>query len=306
MQALYAYFKHDSDSSLKNSEKELSHSISKTFDLYHYLLLLIVDIRNYALSRQELAKQKKIPTPEDLNPNTRFVDNEVIQQISINEQLLKYLDNHKLSWVNHSNLIKGIYQTLIESPDYKKYMGNEISSFKEDKNMVVALCKNIFAGYEPLCQVLEEESIYWNDELEFIVGIVIKTLKKFKPEDGENAPLLPLYKNDEDKEFSVKLLRKVILNYKEYLSIIKKFSKNWEVERIAFLDILLMEMAIAEAIEFPSIPIKVTLNEYLEIAKYYSTSKSNLFLNGILDKAFTDLKEQKLIRKSGRGLIGED
>jgi transcription antitermination protein NusB len=165
---------------------------------------------------------------------------------------------------------------------------------------------NFIADSEPLSQDLEERSIYWNDELEFVIGIIIKTLKKFKPEEGENSILMPLYKNPEDETFATKLLRKVILNYDKYLPLIKQFSKNWDVERIAFLDILLMEMAIAEAVEFPQIPIKVTLNEYLEIAKFYSTAKSNVFLNGILDKAFNHLKDSKEIVKTGRGLIGED
>lgn len=306
MQALYAYFKHDGGSSLKKSEKELLHSVQKTYDLYHFLIILIVDIRDYALSRLELAKQKKMPTSEDLNPNTKFTENAIVEQIRINKQLLHYLKGNNLSWINNPELIRGLYNSIMQSVDYKTYISIEERSYKDDKNFICSILKNCIASYEPLSQSLEEQSIYWNDELEFIIGIIIKTLKKFKIEEGENANLLPLYKNADDKEFSVKLLRKVILNYKDYLPVIEKFSKNWEVDRIAFLDILIMEMAIAEAIEFPSIPTKVTLNEYLEIAKYYSTLKSNIFVNGILDKAFTHLKNEKQISKTGRGLIGED
>jgi transcription antitermination protein NusB len=305
MQALYAYYKHDGESSLKKSEQELAFSIQKAYDLYHYLLILIVDVADYANSRMELALLKKIPTPEDLHPNTKFINNTIIRQIRINKHLLQYLQTKKLSWVNYPELIKGIYNLILASDDYQNYMNTTESSYKDDKNLVSNIYKNCIAVYDPLYQNLEEQSIYWNDEPEFIIGIILKTLKKFKEEDAENAELSPLFTNAEDEEFSKKLLRKVILNYNEYIPIIEKFSKNWEVDRIAFIDTLLMQMAIAEVIEFPSIPVKVTLNEYLEIAKYYSTSKSNIFLNGILDKAFTYLKENNLIKKEGRGLIGD-
>lgn len=305
MQALYAYFKHSEESSIKKSEQELLFSIQKTYDLYHYLLILIVDISDYAKSRIDLAKQKRIPTTEDLNPNSKFIDNAVIKQLQTNTQLLHYLNTKKLSWVNYPELIKGIYLKLTESEDYKNYMSTEGSSYKEDKTFICNLYKNIIAPFDPLYQNLEEQSIYWNDEPEFIIGIIIKTIKKFKEEEGENAELLPLFKNAEDEEFSVKLFRKVVVNYQEYMALIKKFSKNWDVERIAFLDILLMQMAVGEVIEFSSIPVKVTLNEYLEIAKFYSTNKSNIFINGILDKVFEHLKESKMIKKQGRGLIGE-
>jgi transcription antitermination protein NusB len=305
MQALYAYFKHSGDSSLKKSEQELQFSIGKAFDLYHYLILLLIDLANYAESRIELSKLKRIPTKEDLSPNTKFIDNEIIKQIRINNQLVNYIANQKLSWVNYPELIRGIYSTMIECIDYKDYMNSGEHSYEDDRNFICNLYKNVISQYEPLYQGLEEQSIYWNDEPEFILGIIMKTFKKFKKADGNNNLLLPLYKSDDDREYPKILLRKVILNHKEYLDLIEKFSKNWDVERIAFIDTLLMQMAIAEVIEFSSIPVKVTLNEYLELAKYYSTPKSSVFLNGILDKIFSQLKEQKLIHKTGRGLIGE-
>lgn len=164
--------------------------------------------------------------------------------------------------------------------------------------------KMVISQYEPLYSNLEEQSIFWNDEIEYILSINIKTIKRLKEEDVD-MKLAPLYKSIEDKNFSKILFRKVILNHKEYLDLIEKYSKNWDVNRIAFMDILLMQMAIAEAVEFDSIPVKVTLNEYLELSKYYSTVKSNVFINGILDKAFKQLKETNQINKQGRGLIGE-
>ncbi len=305
MQTLYAYFQHSGESSLKKSEQELQFSINKAFDLYHYLFLLLIDLADYAESRIDIARQKKIPSLEDLNPNTKFIDNEIIRQVRNCDQLLRYIQIKKLSWVNYPELIKGIYSILLESSDYKVYLSETNRSYEEDKNFICNLYKNIFAQYEPLYQNLEEQSIYWNDEPEFIIGIIIKTIKKFKKSDTDGSLLMELYKSDDDKEYPKKLLRKVLMNHAEYRALIEKYSKNWDIERIAFIDILLMQMAIAEAIEFASIPVKVTLNEYLELAKYYSTAKSSVFLNGILDKVFIQLKEENLIKKTGRGLIGD-
>jgi transcription antitermination protein NusB len=306
MQALYAFFTHDGDSSINKSEKELLFSIQKTFELYHYLLILILDLADFANSRMELSRQKKIPTYEDLHPNLKFINNKVIEQIRNNSNLRSYLAVHKLSWVKYPELIKGLYNELIESSEYNNYIKTPENSYNEDKNFAILVYNKIIAKHEPLFSNLEEQSIYWNDEIDYIIGIIIKTLKKFKEEEGENSKLMTLYKSPSDEDFSKTLLRKVILNHKEYRELIEIFSKNWDIDRIAFVDILLMQMAIAEAIEFQSIPIKVTLNEYLELSKFYSTPKSNVFINGILDKIILKLKEENKINKQGRGLLGEE
>ncbi len=305
MQALYAYYKHDGEATINEIEKELSYSIKKTYDLYHYLLILIVDISNYAEKRIEIAQQKKLPTEADLNPNNRFTKNKYIEQLRINNQLLRYLEINKLNWANNPELIKGIYSEMIDSEDYKAYMSSSENNYNADKSFATKLYKNIIANYEPIYSALEEQSIFWNDEVEFILGTVIKTIKKFKFEHSEDAELLPLYKSKDDEDFAKKLFRKVILNQGEYRKLIEKFSKNWDFDRIAFMDILLIEIAIGEAIEFQSIPIKVTFNEYIELSKYYSTKRSNVFINGMLDKIFNHLKENKTIIKQGRGLIGD-
>ena len=305
MQMLYAYFKHDGTSTVNKSEKELLFSIQKAYDLYHYLLLLPTELADYAERRIEIARNKKIPTFEDLHPNTKFVDNKLIAMLRENNSLLAYIEHTKLSWKPFSELIKGLYNQLISNEDYKRYMEEKNSSFVADVTFICNMYKNVIAQYLPLYANLEEQSIYWNDEPEFLIGIITKTLKQFKESDGEHAPLMPMYKNEEDEEFSKKLLRKVIINHEDYKKIIEKFSQNWDIERIAFMDIILMEMAIAEVLEFPSIPVKVTMNEYLDLSKYYSTSRSNLFINGILDKIFNSLKEEGKIKKAGRGLIGD-
>lgn len=306
MQSLYAYYKHAGDAKINEIEKELLFSINKSYDLYHHLLALIIDICNYAEQRIEIAQQKKLPSSDDLNPNTRFIYNKLVQQLRINNDLLRYLEVKKLSWVNYPELIKGIYQAIHSSQEYKNYMGTDQSgSFDVDKGFIAKLYKNIISNHEPLYSALEEQSIYWNDEIEFVFSAVIKTIKGFDANYDAEQELMPLFKSKEDEEFSKKLFRKVILNKKDYSKLIEQFSKNWEYERIAFMDILIIQIAIAEAIEFSSIPIKVTFNEYIELSKFYSTKRSNVFINGMLDKIFNHLKKEKIILKQGRGLIGE-
>ena len=305
LQLLYAYFQ-SAENSMNKYEKELFFSIQKTYDLYHYLLILLIDIANYAESRIEIARLKKIPTREDLNPNTKFVDNLIIQQLRINKQLNQYLNTTKLSWVNTPELIKKLHNRIRMAPFFKEYMEDPDRTYEKDKKLIMDIYIFEIVNSEHIFQTLEEQSIYWNDEIEFVVSMIAKTLKGFKESEGENSGLLPLFKNEDDKEYVRTLFRKVILHKDEYRKIVETFTENWDIERIAFMDILILEMAITEAVEFPSIPTRVTLNEYLEIAKFYSTEKSSVFINGLLDKIFRHLKEEKKILKTGRGLIGED
>jgi N utilization substance protein B len=305
LQSLYAYYKTGRED-MGRSEKELHFNIEKAFELYHYLLLLMLDVSLYAESRIELALNKRIPTQEDLNPNLRFINNKLIEQLRNNESLLRFVDQHKLNWSNYPELIKDVYTRIIGSEDYAAYMSSENSGYSEDKKLVTFVYTHIVFSNELLDSIMEEQSIYWNDDLEFITSMIVKTFKKFKEEDGPEKKLMELYKNQEDRDYAVKLYRQTIIHRDEYVEYIKENTRNWDLERIAFMDILIMQMAIAELIGFPSIPTKVTLNEYLEISKYYSTSKSNVFINGVLDKVVTQLKEEKKILKSGRGLIGEN
>jgi N utilization substance protein B len=203
-------------------------------------------------------------------------------------------------------MIKEIYTRVVESDAYVTYMEAEGGGYAEDKKMITQVYTHMIFPSEMLSSILEEQSIYWNDDLEFITSMIVKTFKKFKEEDGPEKLLMSLYKNDEDRDYVVKLYRQTIIHRDDYVEYIKQNTRNWDLERIAFMDILIMQMAIAELIGFPSIPTKVTLNEYLEISKFYSTSKSNIFINGVLDKVVYQLKEEKKIVKSGRGLIGEN
>lgn len=288
------------------SEKELHFNIDKAYELYHYLLLLIIDVVLYAESRMDLALHKRIPTKEDLNPNKRFIENRLIEQLRNNDSLLRFIDQHKLNWSNYPELIKNIYTKIMESEEYAAYMNAEESSYANDKRLITQIYTNIIFSNEELSDILEEQSIYWNDDLEFITSMIIKTFRKFSEDDDAQRSLMGLYKNSEDKDYVVKLFRQTILNRDEYVEYIKLNTRNWDLERIAFMDILIMQMAIAELVAFPSIPTKVSLNEYLEISKFYSTSKSNVFINGVLDKVMVQLKEEKKVQKAGRGLVGED
>ena len=304
LQVLYAYYTAE-HKDIFPSEKELHFSINKAFELYNYLLLLIREIIIYAESRIEIAGNKRIPTFEDLNPNRRFVNNNFVSQLSNNDQLNKYLANNHISWVKYPELIKELYGLIIDSPDFIEYMSLPEAGYQDDKKLITKIYSGIILPNESFSQVLEEQSIYWNDDLEYVISMVLKTIKKFNESDGPDKNLLELYKNKEDRDFVVDLFRKSVVKRKDCLELIESTASNWDLERIAFMDILIMQLAITELIEFPSIPTKVTLNEYLDISKYYSTEKSNNFINGVLDKILAQLKEKELIRKSGRGLIGE-
>jgi len=304
LQICYAYLK-SSEQSINLAEKELFFSIQKSYDLYHYLILLILDVVNFAESRIELAKQKQIPAQEDLNPNTKFIDNKLIRLLNDNLELKKYLNEQKLSWVNYPELIKNLYKQIRESELYENYMSLDSKGYNEDKKFISDVYSKIIINFEPLYQNLEEQSIFWNDDIEFVIGMIIKSLRSFKASSDENVKLMPLFKNEEDKDFVKRLFRKTVLNHKENEELISKFIKNWDVERIAFMDIIVMSLAITEMTEFSEIPVKVSLDEYIEIAKFYSTQKSNIFINGILDKIVEYLKKEGRIKKVGRGLIGE-
>ena len=305
LQSLYAYYTTGRED-MRRSEKELHYNVEKAYELYHYLLLLLIDVMLYAESRIEIARNKRIPTHEDLHPNKRFIENRLVDQLRNNDHLLRFVEQHKLNWVNHPELIKEVYTRLIESEEYVAYMNAEEHGYAEDKRLVTFIYTHIIFSSERLDSIMEEQSIYWNDDLEFITSMIVKTFKKFKEEDGPDKPLMDLYKNEEDSDYVVKLYRQTILHREEYVEYIKKNTRNWDLERIAFMDILIMQIAIAELVAFPSIPTKVTLNEYLEISKFYSTSKSSVFINGVLDKVVMQLKEEKKILKKGRGLIGEN
>ena len=304
LMALYAFNRRE-DGNLAQAETELMFSIDKSYDLYHYLLLLVLELADLAGEKIDQALLKRIPTPEDLNPKRRFIDNQLIAQLRKNLDFKKYIASRKLSWVNNSHIPRILYNKMIAWDVYEEYMMSESHNYQSDKKFIVKLITVLFSGSEDLQSNLEEQSIYWNDDMEYISAMIEKTLKKFKADSGENTRLMPLFKNQEDEEFVKILFRKAILHQKKCSELIDKNTTNWEVERIALMDILVMQLAITEIFEFPEIPVKVTLNEYIEISKYYCTSKSSTFVNGILDNIVKEIRDEGLFNKSGRGLVGE-
>lgn len=304
MQVIYAWL-NDEGSDISKAEKSLWFNIDKTYDLYHYLMALLLEVRKYAQERIDIASNKRLPTFEDLHPNTRFVNNKILTQLSENMSLNQHLVRKKLSWVDHDEVVRKLYHAIIDSEYYKTYMKLPDADYATEKQLIVDILTNEFEQLEIMYHVLEEQNIFWNDDIEFVISMILRTIDRFKENNPEGGNMLPLYKNEDDREFAKTLLRKIIVRYDEYKTLIEKYTRNWEIDRIALMDIQLMVMAITEMVEFPEIPVKVTLNEYIELAKFYSTNKSNEFINGILDKIILELKDDKRIVKTGRGLIGD-
>ena len=296
VQILYSYYKSEGKS-LPAVEKELFHSIEKTYDLYFHLLQFAVEITRFATDKVETKRNKLRPTEEDLHPNTRFIDNKFVAQLSNNVQFKEYLTKHKLSWVNDSEMIKVIFEQITESEFYAEYMNAPKADYTADKDIWRKIFKKIILQSEELDDSIQDQNIYWTDDIEMVISFIIKTIKRFDPENGKDQPLLPMFKDEEDAEFATKLLRTVLTKGAELREMIDKNTKNWELDRIAFMDIVIMEVALAELLNFPTIPVNVTLNEYIEIAKNYSTEKSGTFINGVLDNIVNELKkENKLIK----------
>ena len=301
VKALYAHMKSDADS-LMASEKMLVTSIDKTYDLYFLLMSLVVEMAQYAEQRQEAAKNKKLPTYEDLNPNRKFVDNAVIRLLAQSDSVNDYLASRKLSWAKYPELVKALYTQLEQSDYFKKYMTSQESSFREDLALITEFYTRELEESEILESALDEMSILWNDDLGFALIMVTRTLSNMRASHTD-VKVLPKFKSIEDLDFARELFAKAAVNFDNYQEEIEKYTRNWDVERIAFMDNLIMATAVAELVTFPSIPVKVTLDEYIEIAKYYSTHGSSTFINGILDKIVASLTEEGKINKSGRGLI---
>ena len=302
LQILYAHVS-TPEKQISASENELHFSIQKTYDLYHLLLSLPIELSDYAEKLIELRKHKNFPTQEELNPNLRFVSNRLIIKLRSNKDLATFVQKNKVNWVNSQELVKRIYQSMVESELYLNYLVNSEDNFQIDRRFCEDFYPEILLKNEFVFNEFEEQSIYWNDDLDFVVSMVIKTLKKFREENNVNDHLSSLYKDEEDRDFTVKLFRKTLAKSEENRKTIETYTKNWDVDRVATMDILIMELALTELTEFPSVPIKVTLNEYIELAKYYSTQRSSIFINGVLDRITKDFKEQGKIVKTGRGLL---
>lgn len=303
LQALYAYF-HSKEGNLQAGRKELLFSLDKVYELYILLLTFFQEISDIAAERIDQAKRKHVPNQSDLTPNTRFLDSTVLQSLVLSQELNTARENLKVNWGDQRDMVTKIYATIRETTEYKDFMASESIKVEDDVEFFVKIFKKCIANSEPLHYYFDEKSIYWSDDLDLVCSMVIKTLRQLAEKPGSPIELLPLYKNPEEEgPFAIDLYEQAILLDAETSAMIEDKTQNWELERIAMMDILIMKMAVAEVRTFPSIPTKVTLNEYIEISKFYSTPKSNTFINGILDNIFIDLKEGGKIKKVGRGLI---
>ena len=264
IKALYAHLKSESDS-LAASERSFVTSIDKTYDLYFHMLSLIVEVAHYAENRQETAKQKKLPTYEDLNPNRKFVDNSVIALIANSDSVNDYVAAHKLSWAQYPELIKTLFAQLEQSDYYKRYMLSEERSFREDLALVRDFYTSELEDSEALEDVLDEQSILWNDDLGFALIMVERTLSNMRPTHQE-VKVVQKFKSEDDLTFAKELFTKAALNFAENTTLIEKFMSNWDVERIAFMDNVILALAVTELTSFASIPVKVTLDEYIELS----------------------------------------
>ncbi len=290
--------------SLDLADKDLKYTFNRIYDLYHFLLLLLVELNDYAESRISKGKMKHLPTEEDLSASLKFVKNKIIVQLKENRSLLAYLNTHKYTWIKNDNdILKEIYEQFIKSEEYQSYVTSDDNSYAADKNILLFLVQTILYNSEPLYSTLEEESIYWIDNVDHVLLAVTITIERFNIGDNMNKKLLKKFKNHDDEDFAFKLLHLPILKNDVYTEVIKSNVINWDFDRISKIDKIILTMAIVELMEFSGIPIKVSLNEYIELSKIYGIpKKSSNFVNGLLDKIVSDLLTKKLIVKTGRGL----
>lgn len=303
MQVIYA-LKRSEEINTTSEEKFLKSSMENMYDLYLLLLSLLVKVHEKAKDQQEKSQQKHLLTSEDLNPNMKFIKNELLVQLSDSLVLKNTLEKHKISnWELDNEYVEVIFRAILESKIYTTYMEVEGVSYKKDRQFVVDLFKEVIAPNEKLYNYLEDRNLTWIDDLPVVNTALVKLLNKSKQENSENFFTPHLFKDDDDKEFGVTLLKKTIENLDSYSEEISLKTQNWDKDRIADIDFVLLQMAICEFREFPSIPTKVSINEYIEIAKEYSTPKSNVFINGVLDKIVKEYDENKTLNKIGRGLM---
>jgi N utilization substance protein B len=296
VQLVYSYYQ-NGGKNIDSAEKELLFSLSKAYDLYNYLLMLIIAVTRFAEEQVERQERNNKISHSDQVVNRRFAENLFVQQLEVNKQLIDFKETQKKSWDNDKDYIKSLYNKIVTSDIYKEYMSAEESSYMADREVWRKIYKNIIMKDEEIDNVLEEQSLYWNDDKEVVDTFVLKTIKRFEEKNGADQELMPEYKDEEDREFAIRLFRRAILNDEDYRSLINQNVKNWEFSRLAYMDVIIMQIALAEILSFPAIPVSVTINEFVEIAKYYSTAKSGGYINGIIDSIVKKLRaDNKLLK----------
>lgn len=296
LQTLYSYrqIEHENYSLAQN---ELFFSINKSYDLYYLLLNLSRELVDYAKRKIESNRNKFLTSQEDINPNLKFVENKVIAQLRDNTDLNTRVEKNSINFEAHPELIVNIYKQLIQDPKFIEYQNDSDNSYEKDKEFLMYFYEEFLINCPLFFPTLESMSIYWIDTVEFILSMILRTLEKINESDNSSFSLMPMYKNEDDQQFAVKLLKSVINNKEENQQLIKACTKNWDLDRIALMDMLILEIAVSEIKEFLEIPLRVTFNEYIEISKFFSTAKSSQFINGVLDKIVEKLIAEKQIKK---------
>lgn len=303
MQSVYALTQSE-NTDLQKEEKFLSVSMENMYNLYITLLNLMIAIQRKAEEQLIISRKKYLATEIEKNPNEKFIRNEVFQCLKDNKLLGKKSGERRLTnWDLEDEYVKIIYQAILESEEYKRYMTIEENSFEGDKFFFASMFKDVIAPNEKLYEYIEDVKLTWVDDLPLVNTLILKTVKKLKTSPSDDYFLPKLFKDEEDRKFAKDLFRKTILNNEKFQKEIVGKTPNWDAERITEIDAILLKMAICEFHKFPSIPVKVTINEYLEIAKEYSTPKSSIFINGILDKLAKEYQAGNTLNKSGRGLM---
>ena len=295
VQLTYAYYQNGGND-MRKAEGELLYSLSKAYSLYHHLLRLIVAISKEMRHRVEVAQSKAKREGLEM-PSEKFVNNRFALQLEDNQMLNEYTDEKVLSWNDDIEFVRKMCNLVENSQIYMEYMVSEEDSYEADREVWRKLYKALIQENSDLDSLLEEKSIYWNDDKEVVDTFVLKTIKRFDPENGYKQELLPEYNDEEDREFACKLLRATILNADQYQRYMSDASRNWDFSRLAYMDVVIMQIAIAEMMTFPNIPISVTINEYVELAKLYSTNRSGGYINGMLDTIARFLVETGKLRK---------
>ncbi len=301
LQILYSSRKKEESNSISAVENELFHSINKFYDLYLMLFLLLEELSKLEEHKINI-RTKGLSNKKQQIANVKLSDNEFIKKILANTELHEEKEKRKLNWKVYNEFISQIYKSLVSTDLYNNYINLEKTSYKDDKEFVKEFFTKFILDNAAVHEFLEDSSIYWNDDLDFAILMILKNVDFVKSPDN-SIKLFPLFKNEDDKDYAKNLLRKTIINFNKQLDIIRDNTKNWDIERIADIDLLILQIAITELFEFSSIPVKVTMNEYIEISKYYSTPKSNIFINGVLDKIIKKYKVGEGINKKGRGLV---
>ncbi len=309
LQALYAFFQSGGED-IAVGEKQLIFGTDKLYELYIHQLSFLIKLVDYSRNRIEDARKKFYPTEEDLNPNTRFIENRLIRQLEENKDFLRWRSKLKINWGDEENLFHKLLSELKSGEDFLELIHRNPFGYLEDKELLSLVVTNYLPEYENLRAYYEDRNIFWADEdFDISIHMLLRTINIMRESWSEEHRLPQLFKEDyedeaeEDRKYMLKLFRYCILRSEEYGKMIEEQAENWELERIALMDIIIMKMALVELMVFPSIPVKVTINEYIEISKSYSSVKSKLFINGILDKLVIKLKREGAILKTGRGLM---